>query len=471
MPATLLILAAPATASAGSASVGTAILDAKYAVTAPGLFYVAAPGERNQVVVTREGFANPASYTVRDAGASVSAGLGCVALDAHAARCTASGALVDAGDGDDSVALPQLGGVIRGYARGGAGADTLSGAGVLAGGPGNDTLAGTCTGVSCGVTVLAGGPGDDVLRGGPASDELSGDGNGAPWPLPGDRPAPDAGRGNDAIDGGGGTDTLTYRERRAGVRVDLARRRADGPGDERDRLAGVEVVEGGDGDDVLLGDGGAQRLWGGPGDDRLEGRGGDDVLHGDRDPASATATGEAEPRPDGADVLRGGDGDDVLDAGSERGDAIYGDAGGDELRSTGDGGALPRPASCGRGSDRVRFDPRGRLLTGCEDVDVSDVVGLVSVRPQRRSSALRFVATCRPGAFGLGCTVKLTVDLRSSRIAGRTVTIPGGARRAVLMRARRPVRAGDVVEVAATMARGTTLAPATRVQARWRARL
>jgi len=484
--ASLPALAAPATASAGTASVVTIVLDGKYMYTEPGALYAAAPGERNQVVVTREGASNPTTYIVRDAGAPVVAGDGCVALDAHAARCMASGALVDAGDGDDTVAMPQLAGIVRGYVRGGDGDDTLTGAGVLAGGPGRDTLASACT-VSCRGDVLAGGPDDDVLRGGPFDDELSGDGDGRPWPpdgpakttdegdgdgrpWPPDGPAKttDEGGGDDVIDGGGGSDTLTYDGRADGVRVDLARRAA-GAGSERDKLAGIEIVRGGDGADVLLGDDGPQELLGGPGSDRLDGRGGDDRLFGYVEPSDRYLDTFDE-LPDSADVLHGGDGDDALDAGGQRGDEIFGDAGDDVLDADGDGAPLPGPASCGRGSDTVAFDPRGRLLADCERMEVG-IEGHVSVRPGRRPRALRLVATCRRYPIGLGCALRLSVRLHGSRIGARTVTIAPGARRAVLVPSRQRLRRGDVVEVTATMEHGTTLPPGLASDARWRVKL
>ncbi len=59
--------------------------------------------------------------------------------------------------------------------------------------------------------------------------------------------------------------------------VDLARRR----GAEGDRLAGVEDVVGGQGDDVLRGSGRGQELRGGHGEDLIQGRGGDDKLIGE----------------------------------------------------------------------------------------------------------------------------------------------------------------------------------------------
>jgi len=53
--AVLLLLAAPQTALAGSVSIGEVLTDAKYGGPEAQLFFQAAPGERNEIVVTRTG--------------------------------------------------------------------------------------------------------------------------------------------------------------------------------------------------------------------------------------------------------------------------------------------------------------------------------------------------------------------------------------------------------------------------------
>ncbi len=129
--------------------------------------------------------------------------------------------------------------------------------------------------------------------------------------LGGDGPSMIQGlRGVDLIDGGaGGGDTVSYEadaafDGAAGVIVDLAAGEAiDGFGDG-DMLVGIENVIGTERDqagmpgvgDILLGDGGANRLEGLGGNDRLDGRGGDDEL----------ASGA------GSDVMTGGEGADVF---------------------------------------------------------------------------------------------------------------------------------------------------------------
>ena len=130
-----------------------------------------------------------------------------------------------------------------------AGSDTLIGIENVLGGAGNDWLVGDGLG-----NVLAGGSGDDYLQGG---------------------------AGNDSISGGAGLDWAIYRELVAGqsVTVNLATGRATGAAGS-DTLAGIENVEGGFGNDSLLGDGLANMLDGFLGNDSLSGGSGNDTLTG-----------------------------------------------------------------------------------------------------------------------------------------------------------------------------------------------
>ena len=196
------------------------------------------------------------------------------------------------------------------YVRGGEGADVLTGDGFLAGGPGNDVL--TCP-EPCSGSVLAGGAGADRLIGGGADDTLSGDGDGPPQLVSYEtRLTESAGAGSDVIDGGRGRDTLTFRGRGAGVTVDLGAHKATGAGGERDSLAGIEDVDGGEGDDLLIGDGADNVLKGDSGDDRIDRRAGDDYVLGNLIPNDNEFGPNDTPPDRGADTVRGGEGADVL---------------------------------------------------------------------------------------------------------------------------------------------------------------
>ena len=215
---------------------------------------------------------------------------------------------LDGGDGDDDL-------------DGGAGADTLNG------GAGNDSLDG-----GSGADSMAGGDGDDVYTVDDAGDSVSeianagrdrvetslvsytlganvedlrytgsgdftGTGNGLDNVIAG-------GTGNDTLDGGAGSDTVSYAGNPAdGQSVDLAAATSSGGGGT-DSLAGFENVVGSDFDDTLSGDAGANGLSGSGGNDTLSGRDGDDSLDG----------GSGNDRLDGgagADAMAGGDGDDI----------------------------------------------------------------------------------------------------------------------------------------------------------------
>ncbi|MGH6858820.1 MAG: calcium-binding protein [Phyllobacterium sp.] len=147
----------------------------------------------------------------------------------------------------------------------------------LFGGAGNDTLVGSAIG-----DRLYGGYGDDMLLGGNGLDRLFGD------------------PGADLIDGGNGAiDSVEYRSSDAGVLVDLAAGLGRGGFAEGDVIRNIEMVEGSNFADTVLGNGADNRLNGNEGNDILNGRGGDDDLKG----------------AEGDDILQGGDGDDHLTGG------------------------------------------------------------------------------------------------------------------------------------------------------------
>ncbi len=137
--------------------------------------------------------------------------------------------------------------------RGGRGSDEVDGGSdrdKVIGDSGNDTLYGGRGNRD----DVDGGPGDDVAGGGPgAFDSLMG------------------GVGRDRVDGGAGShDIASYRGAGGSVAVNLGSGLVTGA--EEERLTGIEDAVGGSGEDVLLGsDTTSNRLDGGPGDDRLLG--------------------------------------------------------------------------------------------------------------------------------------------------------------------------------------------------------
>ncbi|WP_107495804.1 serine hydrolase [Thalassobius sp. I31.1] len=109
------------------------------------------------------------------------------------------------------------------------------------------------------------------------------------------------GHGGDRIDGGDGNDVLIGR-------------RGD---DQIDGGAGNDVLRGGRGDDQLSGGDGNDVIRGGRGDDDLKGGAGNDILNGGRGDDMIAGDGGMDLLfgGRGADVLEGGAGDDVLTGG------------------------------------------------------------------------------------------------------------------------------------------------------------
>jgi Ca2+-binding RTX toxin-like protein len=230
------------------------------------LVYQAGPGEANAVRLS----GNADEARIDDPGAVIEPREGCDAIDAHSVRCSAPD------------------GVYRVFIDTGSGADritsTLIAPAIIDGGPGDDVLVGGSTGER-----LHGGKGADVVRGGDGSDGLydaspreplrSGDLD--PYHEETVVALADPGRGRDSFDGGGGSDTLSYAGRSAGVKVDLADTAAvGGARGEHDSVKSVKGAVGGAGDDRLAGNKRSNTLDGAGGDDRIVGRRGNDYIEG-----------------------------------------------------------------------------------------------------------------------------------------------------------------------------------------------
>ncbi len=233
---------------------------------------------------------------------------------------------IDASDGNDIV----FGGPGNDNITGGNGGDQLIGE------AGNDTIDGGNE-----ADYINGGDGDDIitggdnpantidiLEGGAGNDNING-GTGDDYVLGHD--------GDDTLIGGEGADYLW-----GGLGIDTFE-----GNDGRDYLDGGdedETMNGGLGDDIILGHGGADTLiggpavgdgsdyiWGGAGIDSFEGGDGPDYLDGN----STTVDGEVMNGGAGDDNVLGFGGDDTLDGG-DGDDYVWGSIGADTL-SGGDG--------------------------------------------------------------------------------------------------------------------------------------
>ena len=292
----------------------------------------------------------------------------CRQVDRHSAICPWSESdfaiEVVVGSRTDHV---RVAGKVSARVRGGGGDDVLKGNG--------DELHG-----DRGRDLLLGGPaGFDRLHGGRGRDRM--EGRGAERFL-GDYffdDETDAQAARDVVVAGKGPEaTMDYSLRTRDLRLDLRRSRL---APEGDRVRGVTGLNGGSGDDVLIGNSRLSRLEGGEGDDRLYGRDGADVLDGGH----------------GDDLLRGGDGNDRLSesvnltTGSSGADRFVGGAGADTADTLDD---RRDDVRCDARDRPVESDPNDRLRR-CVRIRGWDIGELeLRVQPQLTADAAIFTLRC-----------------------------------------------------------------------------
>ncbi|MBC7987061.1 MAG: calcium-binding protein [Sphingomonadaceae bacterium] len=246
---------------------------------------------------------------------SVSRDLGGAGQDIFASIWDPRGAIVNAGDYDNSSRNFLQTFVITG----GPGATTINGDGsdeTLLGQGGNDTVNG-----GSGTDSIRGGGGADVLLGGFEVDNVDGGGGN-------DTIRVLDGQFGDNADGGLGTDTLDLSNVLAGggeeANIDLGAGTWTSTFHTSSTITGIEVVLGTQGNDTLKGNNsGGVTLDGGLGDDRIDGTlNGQVLLGGDgadtifASELVATGVGDSIDGGFGADSLVGGGGDDTIVGGS-----------------------------------------------------------------------------------------------------------------------------------------------------------
>lgn len=135
--------------------------------------------------------------------------------------------------------------------------------------------------------------------------------------------------------------------------------------------ATIENAYGGDGSDILLGNGLANHLSGGRGEDAIGGGGGNDWIEGGAafDSLSGEAGNDTIDGGEGDDFLQGGDGNDNLEGG-EGDDTALGGNGNDTLH----GGAGLDTLRGGAGNDLYILDDITEILIGHEIADYYDTV-------------------------------------------------------------------------------------------------
>ena len=371
--------------------------------SAQGLTFVAQRGEANDVSVrVALGTAADArvhAVTVTDTKAPLTAGSSCTAVDVHTVTCSGrirsfSAALRDL---DDTLRFSRDVGEhstrVMGLEVYGHGGDDLvvgaTGSTHVNGGPGNDILdgaGGPPSGTPGGRwAVFVGGPGDDALYGTDGANALVPgvgadyvDGRGGDDHLRAGGDSQDA----DVLIGGDGADWVFYDLRRKALFIDLGDDQPDGAAGEGDRLAGIENVSGGHGDDIVIGDAAANVLSGSFGRDRLVGRGGDDLF--------ATGSGFVMPG----------------SAPRRRGDRV----------------------SCGNGRDHIVSGAGARDFAGsdCERISFSERPDGLEVSAAARSTPgkLRFTLRCPRFVRAIGmqpleraavCSATLTITRSTDR--------------------------------------------------------
>lgn len=231
----------------------------------------------------------------------------------------------------------------------GAGRDTITGFGNLAGSQYNDTLTGDDHN-----NLLNGNGGNDTLSGGVGDDFLSI--NGGITIAKGGAGSADtaAFQGLVNVSGHGFVETLTD-----GVTISLLLQgQAQSFTDGSVTLTGIENLSGTKYDDTLTGDTNDNVLSGGGGNDTLSGGSGNDTLNGDGAYDTRTATFD-EPTAfvntfAGNDVIDGGTGNDIIDFGSGT-DIVTGGIGNDTINAR-DGLSASDSIDGGTGTDMVNLD-------------------------------------------------------------------------------------------------------------------
>src|SRR5215218_7933133 len=261
--------------------------------------------------------------------------------------------------GNDTLTLNEANGALpRANLFGGAGNDTLTGGSgndMLFGQAGNDTLLG-----KGGTDFLFGGADNDTLTGGDGDDQVFGEsGNDRMIWNPGDdTDLNEGGDGNDTVEvnGGNGAEQFTTTANGARVRFDRVTPapfaidigtsekltlNANGGDDSHSATGNLATliaitVDGGAGNDTLLGSNGADFLLGGDGTDFVDGQQGNDTaLLGAGDDTFQWDPG------DGSDVVEGQDGTDkMLFNGSNAAENMDASANGGRVRFTRDVGTI-----------------------------------------------------------------------------------------------------------------------------------
>jgi Ca2+-binding RTX toxin-like protein len=334
--------------------------------------------------------------------------------------------------GNDVITLDEANGALpRANASGGRGNDTItggSGSDTLAGQGGNDTLLG-----KGGFDTMAGGVGSDTLTGGDADDLVFGNSGDDRmiWNPGDDTDLNEGGLDVDVteVNGGNGTEQFTATANGTRVRFDRVNPapfsidmgttekltlNANGGNDSFSATGNLATlvaitVDGGTGDDTLLGSNGVDTLLGGDGNDFVDGQ-------------------------QGNDTARLGAGDDTFqwDPG-DGSDTIEGEAGADKMLFN--GSAIDEIFDASANGARVRFTRNiGNIVMDTDDVERIDLNALGGADQltvnDLAGTDVTAIATDLAGAIGSGVAdgladnviVKATTDDDVAIVSGQGAT-------------------------------------------------
>ena len=347
---------------------------------------------RLDIIVVDGGSGNDDFYTTKSNSiVRLVGGIGDDTLNSGASG--SFGAVLDGGDGDDTI----LGSELNDTAVGGAGADVINGYG------GADDIDG-----ESGDDEIVGGSGDDTLKGGSGRDLLT------------------PGTGKDQVNGGTGFDGVLYSERTNRVVVTLDDAANDGEAGENDNVkADVEDVTGGRGDDELTGNAQGNVLDGRAGNDTLTGGDGlDSYIAGDGDDIVKARDGQRENIDcgGGTDVATGDQIDQLFDCETQDLSA--------DLVADADGDGFTKPGDCNDTNPGIRPNAADTPDNGVdENCDGADSVNLDRdgdgvARPADCDDANRNV---RPGVPEiLGNSVDEDCSQFADPFPSITATVPSG---------------------------------------------
>ena len=415
---------AVAGALAGAVTLGVAGLPAgiAHADPAPGITASFSAG----ILTVRGDALDNTIVLSRNAAGAILVNGGDVAVAGAPTVATTTAMVALGSAGNDTISLDETNGALPGAILvGGDGNDVLTGgsaADIVVGQAGNDTLLG-----KGGNDLLFGGAGNDTLTGGTGDDQVSGDAGD-------DRMIWNPGEGTDLNEGGDGVDTVEvnggngaeqFTETANGSRVRFDRvtpapfsldigtsevlfLHMNGGDDTFTGSNGLApligtVVDGGTGNDTILGTDGADFLVGGDGNDLIDGNRGNDIAA----LGSGDDTFQWDPG-DGSDQVEGQDGvDTLLFNGSNVGENIDLSANGNRARLFRDVGNVTMDLH-----DLEAVDVNA--LGGADDLTIGDLTG----------SGVTSVATDLSGGGGVDDAQPDTVTIAGSD-ASETIVLAG----------------------------------------------